>query len=293
MARELELFLTRLEQTTGVAPRRSGDGWQAHCPAHDDQRSSLSITSGTAGRVLVYCHAGCTPQAICRALELDLSALMPENDAAERELVRYVAARRAELHRVPTNVPQRVLRTQYPVLRLLNRLAINACPTTLRPLILRPRFLRGRKRCVLSPVDAAPSTPHGNIMINLANASDSCSAGTRPTARRFDRWPASRVAGSSARCERRDPSTRCRTFCPFPSRVARQELPATGVVLCDHYRRLQPPRPSPGAQGRATQANPPMFGRACTSSKARRRPTRAGGSASCVQRPAAARPPLI
>ena len=70
MARELELFLTRLEQTTGHAPRRSGDGWQARCPAHDDLRPSLSIGSGS-GRVLVCCHAGCTPEAICRRSDLD------------------------------------------------------------------------------------------------------------------------------------------------------------------------------------------------------------------------------
>lgn len=111
MARELELFLTRLEQTTGHAPRRSGEGWQAHCPAHDDQRASLSIRSGTAGRVLVCCHAGCPPEAICRALELDLSALMPETlmpetrkpkaDPAARNFHRDVATRRPELHRLP------------------------------------------------------------------------------------------------------------------------------------------------------------------------------------------------
>ena len=108
MAHELELFLTRLEQTTGHAPRRSGDGWQAHCPAHDDQRASLSIRSGTLGRVLVHCHAGCTPQAICQCLELDLSALMPEESRlpedirlsddrrAQRELSRFVESRRRE-----------------------------------------------------------------------------------------------------------------------------------------------------------------------------------------------------
>jgi len=34
--------------------------WQAHCPAHDDKHASLSIGQGDDGRVLLYCHAGCT-----------------------------------------------------------------------------------------------------------------------------------------------------------------------------------------------------------------------------------------
>jgi hypothetical protein len=37
---------------------RSGDGWTARCPAHDDQRNSLSIHHRD-GRWLLNCHAGC------------------------------------------------------------------------------------------------------------------------------------------------------------------------------------------------------------------------------------------
>jgi hypothetical protein len=31
---------------------RSGDGWMARCPAHDDQNPSLSISCGQDGRIL-------------------------------------------------------------------------------------------------------------------------------------------------------------------------------------------------------------------------------------------------
>jgi putative DNA primase/helicase len=48
--------------------RRSGDGWTAQCPAHDDARNSLSISEGEGGRLLLYCHAGCTYEAICAAV---------------------------------------------------------------------------------------------------------------------------------------------------------------------------------------------------------------------------------
>ena len=46
---------------------RSGDGWTARCPAHDDQHNSLSIHHRD-GRWLLKCHAGCGWQAIIDAL---------------------------------------------------------------------------------------------------------------------------------------------------------------------------------------------------------------------------------
>lgn len=39
--------------------KRSGDGWSAKCPAHDDRTPSLSINDGTNGHPVVFCHAGC------------------------------------------------------------------------------------------------------------------------------------------------------------------------------------------------------------------------------------------
>jgi hypothetical protein len=39
--------------------RRSGAGWMARCPHHDDRQPSLSIKEGNDGRVLIRCHAGC------------------------------------------------------------------------------------------------------------------------------------------------------------------------------------------------------------------------------------------
>jgi 5S rRNA maturation endonuclease (ribonuclease M5) len=47
--------------------RRAGNGYSARCPAHDDHRNSLSIRECEGGRLLLYCHAGCTFEAICRA----------------------------------------------------------------------------------------------------------------------------------------------------------------------------------------------------------------------------------
>ena len=48
--------------------RRSGNGWVACCPAHDDKNASLSLTDGADGKVLAKCHAGCSFGQIAAAL---------------------------------------------------------------------------------------------------------------------------------------------------------------------------------------------------------------------------------
>ena len=53
--------------------RKSGPGWLAKCPAHDDNRASLSIGLGVDGRILFRCHAGCDFGAITSALGLDVA----------------------------------------------------------------------------------------------------------------------------------------------------------------------------------------------------------------------------
>lgn len=57
------------------------DHWEACCPAHEDSRPSLSISRGTNGGIVLYCHAGCRTEDICGALGLTLRDLMPEQDA--------------------------------------------------------------------------------------------------------------------------------------------------------------------------------------------------------------------
>lgn len=48
--------------------RRCGRGWVARCPAHEDREPSLSIGQSAEGRVLLYCHAGCSFAEILTAL---------------------------------------------------------------------------------------------------------------------------------------------------------------------------------------------------------------------------------
>lgn len=70
----VELVRSRL-----LDPKPNGRGWQARCPAHDDQRPSLSLSEGEDGRALVCCHAGCSAEAIVKAIRLTLRDLMPSS----------------------------------------------------------------------------------------------------------------------------------------------------------------------------------------------------------------------
>jgi primase 1 len=66
----VEEILPRLEGVKG------GNGqYSARCPAHDDKRASLSVSTGEDGRILLHCHAGCTVPEILDAVGLKESDL--------------------------------------------------------------------------------------------------------------------------------------------------------------------------------------------------------------------------
>lgn len=68
-------------------PRLNGGQVTARCPAHDDSNPSLSVGLGEEGRILVHCHAGCSPESVVQALGIDLSHLGPSTTpAAERHI---------------------------------------------------------------------------------------------------------------------------------------------------------------------------------------------------------------
>ena len=54
-----------------------GNGHTALCPAHYDNRNSLSLAEGDDGKILIYCHAGCYTQDIVAAAGLEMKDLFP------------------------------------------------------------------------------------------------------------------------------------------------------------------------------------------------------------------------
>jgi putative DNA primase/helicase len=68
-------ILTKLSNVT-----RSSNGWTAGCPAHDDEKPSLSVSLGEDGRVLIYCFAGCPPEQVVDAIGMRMADLMPTTE---------------------------------------------------------------------------------------------------------------------------------------------------------------------------------------------------------------------
>jgi len=64
--------------------KRSGEGWIAKCPAHDDRTPSLSISEGHEGRALIKCHAGCSTDDVIAALDLKPRDLFPATSHVQR-----------------------------------------------------------------------------------------------------------------------------------------------------------------------------------------------------------------
>jgi hypothetical protein len=71
MSTPLENLVQRLHA------RRSGKGWIAKCPTHDDHTPSLSIDERTDGRALLKCHAGCDTDAVLSVIGLTKRDLFP------------------------------------------------------------------------------------------------------------------------------------------------------------------------------------------------------------------------
>jgi hypothetical protein len=71
--------MTPLENLLAKLPgaKKAGKGWSARCPAHDDQRASLSIAQGDDGTALIMCHAGCDTSTILAAVGMKLAELFP------------------------------------------------------------------------------------------------------------------------------------------------------------------------------------------------------------------------
>lgn len=65
--------------------KKTPNGWQARCPAHQDDRASLAVAVGEDGRVIVNCFAGCSFDEIVIASKLPKTAFFSTTSAVPRE----------------------------------------------------------------------------------------------------------------------------------------------------------------------------------------------------------------
>lgn len=89
---QLQEFLQLLESKSGKRCHKSGKGYTACCPAHEDKNPSLSISEDLSGKILIHCFSGCTPEAICEALSVKL------NDLFNNSFTSTIPKKRIEYH---------------------------------------------------------------------------------------------------------------------------------------------------------------------------------------------------
>jgi hypothetical protein len=70
----IEDFLSRLQKVK----KTGANNWMACCPAHHDNRPSMTLAVGNNGGILVHCFALCSVDEIAGAVGLTVSDLMPE-----------------------------------------------------------------------------------------------------------------------------------------------------------------------------------------------------------------------
>lgn len=89
MTPELQAVLDRLQSVGKTGP----DQFEALCPAHDDQKPSLSVGLGRNGKPILRCHAGCEVPDILKAAGLTWSDICGHNGRRPpRSVKRTVAA---------------------------------------------------------------------------------------------------------------------------------------------------------------------------------------------------------
>src|SRR6185503_19645495 len=65
--------------------QRGGKAAVAHCPAHEDNKQSLSLKLGDDGKVLVHCFAGCETEAVVERLGLTMNDLFADSPARQAQ----------------------------------------------------------------------------------------------------------------------------------------------------------------------------------------------------------------
>jgi hypothetical protein len=74
--------------------KKTGSGWTARCPAHDDRDPSLTISEGADGRTLLKCFGGCQTNSICAKVGLTLADLFADKPERNGHAKKIVAAYR-------------------------------------------------------------------------------------------------------------------------------------------------------------------------------------------------------
>ena len=90
---KLQKTFDDIVERTRAKPIGTAGSFSGLCPAHDDKSASLSITLEN-GKILLYCHTGCTIERISSSLGIEKSDLFAPRD--EKQINRTPASQKAE-----------------------------------------------------------------------------------------------------------------------------------------------------------------------------------------------------
>ena len=79
---KIETVLDSLENV-----KQTNSGWSSKCPAHNDNKASLTIAMGKDGKILMNCKAGCEFPKVVNALGFKQSDFFPTTSYKKPEIV--------------------------------------------------------------------------------------------------------------------------------------------------------------------------------------------------------------
>lgn len=105
---DINLLLDRLDKVKQTKPNR----FVACCPAHDDKSPSLQI-SEVGDRILIHCFAGCGANEVLNAVNLDYSAIYPDDHTPNSKAIKispvdeiYVSVYKSQIRNGKTPTPE-------------------------------------------------------------------------------------------------------------------------------------------------------------------------------------------
>jgi hypothetical protein len=110
--------------------KRSGKGWKARCPAHNDRTPSLSIDEGEDGCALIHCHAGCDTDDVLAALGMSRRDLFPATyrQPIPKAPAPVKSAEAAPLNAAPAVQPRPLGQLLDAIYEFLRRYVVFSCP---------------------------------------------------------------------------------------------------------------------------------------------------------------------
>lgn len=88
--------LRKVLNALGYEGDPNSDSFKCHCPAHEDNTESLSVTRGKNDRILIKCHAGCDTKKVLEAAGLSWADVQP-GQQSERSIKTTTKQRLGEI----------------------------------------------------------------------------------------------------------------------------------------------------------------------------------------------------